>query len=123
MLAARAMERRTAGERGFILETALEFGVSAQVIKSALYHAGIKPTRKGKVERTYEDFRPRLTAEERAEITWCPECGNIHVFMPCEWCANWRVAKQSRAGQQAQATRKWRKKRRERRQYHPFEVP
>jgi hypothetical protein len=84
--------RKAQGRKDYISSTALDFRCSTWTVREALKDLGIAPTRPATNFKRPET-RPRLTKEECDQISWCPMCGHIHVYLPCEWCAHWASAK------------------------------
>jgi hypothetical protein len=92
VLANEAAYRRSIGRLDFVRSTALDYGVSRQTVTNAMHAMGI-PVQRGRpgggTGALPADMRVRLTPEECKNISWCPECGHIYIYLQCEWCANW----------------------------------
>ncbi len=65
------------------------YNISVKTIANELKRRGLyvgPGPQAHKRRKTKQNKPPRLTLKEREAIQWCPECGHIHVFLPCEWC-------------------------------------
>lgn len=108
-IARTAADKRAAGIRAFLVDTAHEFNCSKRTVQRIMRDHGVlseHPTGTYERPRRRAPCQPvRLTAAEIKAIMWCPECGHIHVKVPCEWCANWDHAKRLKVAARVQKRR------------------
>ncbi len=84
--------RKQQGRRDYVISTALDFACGTSTVKLAMRSLGLldktpQPEHLRGLNRT--GLGIRLTKKECDAISWCPHCGHIHIYLPCEWCANW----------------------------------
>lgn len=117
-----AARRKADGVKSFLTSTALEYGVSQSTVQNILKRAGIasKPSTSTHRRGRKGGEAVRLTQQEKDAILWCPECGNVHIHVPCEWCYHWDHAKFVRAGQKSQKIQKAYKRKQSRTKFVPY---